>query len=148
MNPRPNPTPTTAAPFLKPGTAAMQSAESICSGRIPCGAVVNFAKTAAALPSRAPVSSAALAESAAAVIRNKNFVIFAIREYPLAGPTQLGPVSYKESSTAKSLLAWASAQQDCYASALYLVRHEASNRYSCSTRASGDADPGIARRLG
>src|SRR4029077_20298839 len=59
---------------------------SICSGRIPCGAVVNFARTAAALSSRAVVSSAALAESATALIKNKNCVTFTIRERPLAGP--------------------------------------------------------------
>ena len=56
----------------------MQSAESICSGRIRRGAVVNFAKTAAALSNRASVSSAALAESASALIKNRYFVIFAI----------------------------------------------------------------------
>ena len=67
----------------------MQSAESICSVRILCSAVVNFAKTAAALSGRAPVSSAALAETTAAVIRNKNFVIFAIRECPFGQPDSI-----------------------------------------------------------
>lgn len=60
----------------------MQSAESICFGRIPCDAVVNFAKTAAALSNRAVISSAALAESATALIKNKNCVTFTIVNAP------------------------------------------------------------------
>jgi hypothetical protein len=100
----------------------MQSAESICSGRIPCGPVVNFAKTATALSNRAVASSAARAETATALIKNKNDVTFTIRERPLAGPLNWDRSRKRRVPQLESLLVWAPAQQDGFALALCTER--------------------------
>src|SRR5580704_10937900 len=78
MNPFPKPTPTTAAPFLNPGTTAMQSeAASFSEG------MLKVLRTAATRSSRAAVSFADDAPSAAVSTVNSKQVVFRIVLIPL-----------------------------------------------------------------
>src|SRR5580700_2453383 len=85
MNPRPNPMPNPAAPFLNPGITAMQSALAIRPEKIPCSDSVSFANTAVALFSRAAVSSEALAEIAPTIVKRRDAWKFLILVFFPAG---------------------------------------------------------------